>query len=292
MCPEGSLMMNGLQAFVAFSATYYMKVSSICLNILGAYTLVWLSWHFYKMAAAISTDPKQIVDDITRIVVGQILLNVPSLVWELYTTLLSVGVWSAGQAYSAADGSHPGNVGELACYAINGIDHAMFNAVKLAISQMSIMQLANALWVIVLFIPVAALMVRIMKHVSEPLVDVSMLFVLMPFVVLAGSIGPLASAAMQSLKLMVVALKELIVASAIVGVMMAMINQAAGWSPVQGDSVDVAMSSTWLGGAGYFMTLALVLFFFFAFDRAIQMPGRLFTMFTPRGISFRIPHPF
>jgi hypothetical protein len=290
MCVEGTIMMKGIQSFVSFAAVYYDKTSSLCGTILTTYALVWMSWHFYKLAAASPCDSKQIVEDLTRIVVGLVLLKFPAMVWELYTTMLKVGIWSAAQAFSATDGSTPGNSGELVCFAIGGIDHAIWRNVSLALDSMSLIQLANLVWTLVLFFPVAFLMMRIIKHVSEPLVDVSVLFCLMPFVVLAGSIGPLAGAAMQSLKLMITALKELIVVSVITGVMMSMLNEASGWSPMQGDVVNLDQSKAWLGSGAYFMTVAMVCFFYFAFDRAVQMPGRLFSMFTPRGIN--LPKPF
>lgn len=290
MCVEGTIMMKGVQSFVSFAAVYYDKTSGLCGNILTVWALVWMSWHFYKLAAASIGDPKQIVDDLTRIIVGLVLLKFPAMVWEVYTSILKVGIWSAGQAYSATDGSTPGNPGELVCYAIGGIDHALWRNISSALPGMSIMNLEILFWTVVMFIPIGLLMMRILKHVSEPLVDVSVLFTLMPFVVLAGSIGPLATAAMQSLKLMITALKELIVVSVIVGVMMSMINEAAGWTPTKDGMLDLSVSKEWLGSPAYFMTLAMVGFFYFAFDRAVQMPGRLFSMFTPRGIN--LPKPF
>lgn len=292
MCPEGSVVMGALQSFIAFSAGYFQQTSSVCLTILSSYAVVWIMWQFYCLAAAQAQDSKQVIEQFTAIIVSASFLSAPSWVFEFYRVILSTGIWAAGKAYSASDGAKPGNVGELACYAMNGIDHAIWRMLRISVSQLDIGLIPQLLWVVVLFIPVGLLMFRIMRHVSEPLLDVSILFVLLPFCVLFAAIQPLRGAAMQSIKMLIVSMKELVVVSSVVGVMMTIINRLAGWTPLDGDTLDVGSSMKWLGGEGYFLVLVMILFFFFAFERAVQVPSRLLGFLPAAGIRFKIPTPF
>lgn len=290
MCAEGTLVAGGLRAFMGFAGQYYLAMSNLCLSILSAYAVVWMSWQFYKMAASIPGDLKQLVDDFTALVVVAVFLSVPSFVWEFYHAILSTGIWSAGKAFSVANGAATSSsLNELVCYGTRGIFITLYRTAVNALNTASIMQIGNLVWIILMLIPAALLMVRIVKHIAEPLVDASMILNLMPFVVLAAAIGPLRNAAAQSIKLMIVCVKELIVACVIVGVMINLIGKVSGLNPVQGDSMDVDAASGWLGSEGYLITIALMLFFFFAFDRATQVPARLLSIFAPSGIQFSVP---
>lgn len=256
--------------------------------VVNSWAVVWLMWQFYCLAAAVQQDGKKTLEDLTSIIVAISILQTGWLVWDLFKAILASGVWAAGKAYSV-EGAAPGNLGELACYAINGIDSAMFSHLKIVMTTIGFTQLGAAIWAIAMFLAVAALMVRILKHLSEPLVDVAMLFVLLPFMVMFSAISPFRGAALQSIKLMVNAMMELILISGIVGVMMAMMLNIGGQSPLQDGNLNISISSHWLGSPDYIVTLALVVFFYFSFDRAVQMPGRVFGMFTPRGINFSLP---
>jgi hypothetical protein len=288
MCPEGDLMVHGLQGFVCFSATYYAAVAGLCQKIVGAWSAIWLAWQFVCLATGHPRDTKAVIDDLLVIVVANSVLASGWVVWDLFKAILATGVWAAGKAY-AVDGSGPGNVGELACYALNGIDEAILYKLRGVMQGLGYTALGAAIWAIAMFFAVAALMLRILKHLSEPLVDVAMLYVLLPFLVTFIAIAPFRSAAGQGLKLMVTATLEMVLISGIVGVMMAMIVGASLVDPVKGGVVDTTLSSEWLGGANYFLTLALVVFFFFALGRAVQMPGRLFGMFSAKGLNLSLP---
>jgi hypothetical protein len=114
---------------------------------------------------------------------------------------------------------------------------------------------------------------------------------LLPLIMFLASIPAMRLAAMNAVKVLLSAAKEMILVTAVVGVFVQMILQAANIVPINRTTIT-AGTADWLGSPGYWFILFMMAIFYFTLDELMQVPSTLlqiivahtkFTLPTPRG---------
>jgi len=292
MCNEGIWLAQLLNQMLTFAHNYFTTITNLCQMALRAWAAVYCTWRLVDLALARGIDPKEVTEQVLSFIMIDALYMAPGLVWDFIDIIMTSGMYMAGQTGQATgQGAQGSDAASLACYAIGGIDDALGTAFKHALQNLSIWELGSAALIILIWIAYSALFLKIIKYVSIPLVRIFGVTVLLPVIMLLAAIPAMRLAAMNGIKVLLSAAKEMILVSAVVGLLSQMILQAASIVPVN-TSLVTGASAKWLGSPGYWFVLFMIVVFYFVIDELMQVPSTLlqiivahtkFNLPTPRG---------
>ncbi len=290
MCTEGIWLAQLLTQMLTFAQTYFTTTTSLCQTALRAWAAIYFAWRLIDLALARGIDPKEVTEQILAFIFIDCLYLAPSLVWDFVDIIMSSGMYMAGKiGQAAAQGPQGADPASLVCYAIGGIDDALGAALRHSLQNLSIWELGHAVLIILIWIVYTALFLKIIKYVSIPLVRIFGVTVLLPAIMFLAAIPAMRLAAMNGIKVLLSAAKEMILVTAMVGLLAQMILQAAKVVPVNKSTISSA-STAWLGSPGYWFVLFMMVVFFFVIDELMQVPATLLQIIVAH-TKFNLPAP-
>ena len=280
MCAEGDMIMSLVNAMTTFTGQYYSQVSDIFRYAVRSWAAVWLAWTFVRLALNNPPDKQEAAENLLAFIVADSLLEFPSMIWQF-------GLYAASKAFlGSTGGQEASTLGDVVCYASRGIGNSLGPLAQAGWSDMSIglgTRIGTLLFVVVFFVAQLFLVLKIVKNIALPFARVFVIMVLMPAVIFLTTIRSYRSVALNSIKMLMTAAMEIVIVSAVVGVMISMIIAKANSLGLPADANGVSTDiQTWFGSPNYFSIMIMLIVFYFIFDELIAVPASILSIVAGR----------
>lgn len=191
----------------------------------------------------------------------------------------SIRVYAANKAGGAnADAA---TVGALMCSAYDKTSNTIGVGVLVGLQDTGnvLYHFYNTVWMVLLAICVMAFLYKVMKAAIVPMTRVFAVMVLSPVILLLATVPPFRRAVLTTLKILMEAWMQLILVFGTVGVITALMAQAAGIGvavpPGQNATIVNSDAASWGGSASYFTALLAIVVCFLAFDPIIGVAAAI-----------------